>query len=79
MARAQGGGWEMLIGAPVYTADGRRLGYVLGTHADQLRVSEGYLFRCKYVIEFGEIARFDEDALVLACTMEKLRQDGQGT
>jgi hypothetical protein len=78
MAWAEGDEWEMLVGLPVHTLDGHRLGYVLGVTATVVQVSEGYLFRCRYWIEVGQVARVDDHGLVLACTMKTLRHEGLG-
>ncbi len=62
------GDWDIPIGIPVFTADGERIGYVLGGDAYQLFIGDGFLFKRNYAIDFGDLERSLDDHLVLKLT-----------
>lgn len=60
--------WDIPIGAPVVSADGRRLGVV--THADihELLVEDGMIFHHAYALGFIDVAQYQEGVLYLKLT-----------
>jgi hypothetical protein len=60
--------WDIPIGTPVESADGRRLGVV--THADshELLVENGMIFRHAYALGFMDVARYQDGVLKLKLT-----------
>ncbi len=60
--------WDIPIGTPVESADGRRLGVV--THADvhELLVEDGMIFRHAYALGFIDVAQYHGGVLLLKLT-----------
>ena len=74
VATASNGDGSILIGAPVHTADGRRLGYVLDGDAYQLEIGDGFIFRRSYRVPLCEVACYEDGALLLKITMDQVEQ-----
>ena len=60
------------VGAPVYTVDGERLGYVVDGDAYQMEVGDGFLFQTTYVIELCDVECYVDGALRLKLTMDQV-------
>jgi hypothetical protein len=66
------GSWDIPIGAPVFTADDKQLGYVVEADPYKLVVGEGFLFRHHYAIELAAVERYADGALVLKYTWDQV-------
>jgi hypothetical protein len=66
------GGRDVPIGVPVFTADERRLGYVVGVRPWQLVVGDGFLFRRRYAVELCDVERYEDGVLRLKHTMAQV-------
>ncbi len=73
------GNWDVPFGAPVFTVDGQRLGYVVNADAYQMEVGNGFLFMSVYTIQLSEVEHYEDGVLVLKHTMEQVeaRQGGR--
>lgn len=65
---------EIPIGAPVFTTDGERVGYVLGGDAYQLFIGEGFLFRHNYAVDLADIEPSRDEHLVLKLTKAQFEE-----
>ncbi len=63
--------WDIAIGAPVFTADGRRLGVVTDADIDGLLVEDGFFVRHMYTVPLADVERYEDGALVLKRTREE--------
>lgn len=68
---ATDGNWELPVGAPVYTADDVRLGYVVGGDAYGLDVGDGFLFRRNYTVRWSDVDHFKDGGVVLKLRMHE--------
>jgi hypothetical protein len=68
------GSWEIPIGASVFTADDRRLGYVVETDSSTFVVGEGFLFRRYCALALEEVERYADGVLVLKYTWEQVME-----
>lgn len=74
-----GGSWDIPIGAPVITADGRRLGVVTDADTDGLLVEDGFFVRHMYMVPLADVARYEDGVLVLKRTSEHVQEwNGEG-
>jgi len=75
-------GWDIPIGAHVFTADGRKLGVVAGADAYELVVEDGLFLRRTYAVRLSDVDRYEEGALILSLMMEEIAQtdsEGEGS
>jgi hypothetical protein len=63
--------WDVPIGAPVDTADGQRLGYILSGDTEQLEVGGGFLFTHTYTILLSDVDRYEDGVVLVVLTMEQ--------
>ncbi|HEV2127926.1 MAG TPA: hypothetical protein VGR22_04835 [Thermomicrobiales bacterium] len=68
---AMGASWEIPIGAPVISADGRRLGVVTEADAYELRVEDGIFVHHAYALNLMDVAIVEGGALRLKLTAEE--------
>lgn len=66
------GSWDIPIGIPVYTADGRRLGVVTEADAYGLLVEDGLLVHHTYTLQLSDVARYEDGTLILKLPMEQI-------
>lgn len=62
------------IGVPVFTADGERIGYVLGGDAYQLIVGDGFLFGRNFAVDLADFEWSPDEQLVLKRTKAEFEQ-----
>lgn len=63
--------WEIPIGAPVVTADGRRLGVVTEANAWELLVEDGFFVHHAYALNLIDVAEVRGGTLHLKLTAEE--------
>lgn len=68
---ALGDSWEIPIGAPVISADGRRLGVVTQADAYELLVEDGFFVRHAYALNLIDVAGVERGSLRLKLTAEE--------
>ncbi len=56
------------------TADGERIGYLMGGDAHELQVGDGFLFISVYTIPIARVERYEDGHLVLRLTAEQFEQ-----
>ena len=56
------------IGADVYTADGERVGCLMGGGIHELEVGDGFLFMTIYTVPVAWVERYDDGHLILWLT-----------
>ncbi len=64
--------WDIPIGIPVYTADGRRLGVVTEADGYELLVEDGFLVRHTYPLQLSDVARYEDGTLILKLPREQI-------
>lgn len=68
------GNWDIPIGAPVYTADGRRLGVVTQGDAYGLLVEDGFFVRHAYRLRLSDVERYEDGNLLLKLTIDQVEE-----
>ncbi len=63
--------WDIPIGAPVITADGRRLGVVTDADINGILVEDGFFIRHMYTVPLADVQRYEDGSLVLKHTREE--------
>ncbi len=62
------------IGADVYTADGERVGFLMGGDAHELEIGCGFLFIRVYAVPLHCVDRFEDGKLVLNSTDQECKE-----
>lgn len=70
-ALGDSGSWEIPLGAPVVTADGRRLGVVTDADAWELLVEDGFFVHHAYALSLIDVAEVEGGTLHLKLTAEE--------
>lgn len=75
VARTPDSSWDIPIGVPVFTADGRRLGKVTEADIYGLVIEDGiFFFRRVYRAKLSDVERYEDGALALKLTMDQVVQ-----
>ena len=75
VARAVESNGIMLIGAPVYDRDGRRIGKVVSANNADLRIECGLFFRQTYCVSLGDVDRVEDGRVILGVSRDEAMDD----
>jgi hypothetical protein len=72
------------VGMTVYDEDGKKLGKIVGRDGDDLVIEKGFLSRKEYVVTIDDVARVEEDRILLRQSAEAVEapheeDEGQAT
>ena len=73
-ATTHDGNWDFPIGAPVFTADGQRIGVVTEGDAYGLLVEDGFFVHHAYTLQLSDVERYEERSLLLKLTMAQIEE-----